>query len=116
MRKIILQTHINPADFLPVVTMKQKNDDGSVTELYSAVLQRVPESKYTKEQLEKIDNCNTILKEKGMELLSEEEIDYMLDPEGFNKRLTNLEEEMSNTENLQRLAGFKVEKKIISLD
>lgn len=116
MRKIIVVKELDPTTFLPNITIKQKHDDGSVSELYSATLEWQPEPKYTKEQLEKIDSCNTVLAEKGMDLLTEEEIEYMLDPEGFGKRLTDLEKEMKDPKNLQKLAGFRVEKKIIPLD
>jgi hypothetical protein len=116
MRKIILIKEVDRESFQPKITIKQKNDDGSVVELYSATLGWQPEPKYTKEQMEKINSCNTVLKEKGMDPLNEEEIEYMLDPSGIEKRLTELEKEMQNTETLQKLAGFRVEKKIVPLD
>jgi hypothetical protein len=116
MRKFILIKEINGETFQPIVTIKQKHNDGSVSTLFTETLEWTPPSKYTKEQQEQIDSCNTILANKGMDALTEEEIEYMLDPSNMSKRLLELEKEMSNTETLQRMAGFRVEKKIIPLD
>lgn len=116
MRKFVLIEMLDPELFLPTVTLKQKHDDGSVTEIYSATLELQLKPKYTQEQLLKINSCNTVLAEKGMEPPTEEEIEYLLDPEGFKKRLSTLEKEMEDSETLQKLAGFRVEKKIVLLD
>jgi hypothetical protein len=116
MRKIILIKELDIESFQPKITLKQKNNDGSIITLFSSTLELLPTPKYTKEQVEKINFCNTILANKGMNLLTNEEIEYMLDPSGMEKRLGELEKEMQDTENLQKLAGFKVEKKIIPLD
>lgn len=115
MRKIVLIKEMDPLSFIIKLTLKEKLDDGSVITIFSEPLE-ISKSKYSKEQLEKIDQCNKILLSKGLPELSEEEADYMLDPSGIDKRLDSLEQEMKNPETLQRLAGFKVEKKIIPLD
>ena len=116
MRKIILIKEIDPESFQPIITMKQKHDDGSVSTLFTETLAWTPPAKYTKEEQEKIDSCNKVLLDKEMEPLTEEEIEYMLDPSGMKKRLSTIEKEMTDTETLQKMAGFKVEKKIIPLD
>lgn len=116
MRKIILIKELDPNTFQPKITLKQKHDDGSVTTIFSETLEYTPPPKYTKEEQEKINSTNTILVNKGMEELSEKEIEYMLDPSGINKRLKELEKEMHDPEKLQRMAGFRIEKKIIPLD
>ena len=113
MRKIIVIKELDRETFQPIITVKQKHEDGSVTTLFSETLEWQPEPKYTREQQEKIDACNSVLLNKGMDPLTEEEIDYMLDPAGMNKRLSEIEKEMADTETLQRMAGFKVEKRII---
>ena len=115
MRKIILINEIDPVTFLPKVILKEKLSDGSVV-VHLEELLVLANQKYSKEELSKINDCNTILASKGLAPLTDDEADYMLDPEGFNKRLDALETEMQDSETLQKLAGFKVEKRIISLD
>lgn len=114
MRKIIFKHIIDPKSFRPVVELLEKRED-EVVSLYRKELEVVKE-KYTKEEKEKIETCNSILKEKNLPELTEEEIEYMLDPSGINKRLKNLEKQMNDAESLQKLAGFKVEKRIIPLN
>lgn len=114
MRKIILKRAIDPNSFKSIVELLEKHDDGSVKSLHRKEFKPVKE-KYTKEEKEQIQICNSILKEENLPELTEEEIDYMLDPYGLKKRSKNLDKQMDDLENLQRLAGFKVEKKIISL-
>jgi hypothetical protein len=116
MRKIILIQEIDKDSFQPTITIKQKNDDGSISTLFSETLQWTPPPKYTKQEQEKIDSVNSVLSKKGMDLLTDDEIDYMLDPSGLNKRLKEVEDEMKDPEKLQKLAGFKVEKRIVPLD
>lgn len=116
MRKIILIKELDRETFQPIITIKQKHEDGTISTLFTETLEWTPPSKYTKEQQEQIDSCNKVLLSKGMETLTEEEIEYMLDPSGINKRLSELEKEMSDPETLQRMAGFKVEKKIVPLN
>lgn len=115
MRKIVLITYLDPESFMPKISIKQKNEDGEIVELYSATLQSKSKSKYTKEEMEKIDMVNSVLNEKGMDELTEEEIEYLLDPADMKKRLEEIEENMGNPENLQKLAGFRIEKKIVPL-
>lgn len=115
MRKIALIKEIDPVTFLPKVTLKEKLSDGSIV-VHSEELLVVVNQKYSKEDLEKINQCNNILASKGLDPLTDDEADYMLDPEGFNKRLDKLETRMQDSETLQKLAGFKIEKRIISLD
>jgi hypothetical protein len=116
MRKIILHTALNPANFNEIVKLIEKTDEGEIVTIHEEEIAWTPAPKYTKEQQEKIDRCNRILENKEMDTLTEEEIEFMLDPTGVNRRLDNLEKHMANTETLQRMAGFKVEKKIVPLD
>lgn len=116
MRKFILIQEVDKDSFQPSITIKQKHDDGSISTLFSETLEWTPPPKYTKEEQEKIDKCNRILESKGLDLLTDKEVEFMLDPTGISKRLDDLEKQMSDTETLQRMAGFKVEKKIVPLD
>lgn len=116
MRKIILHTSLNPANFNEIVKLVEKNDKDEIVTIHEEEIEWTPAPKYTKEQQEKIDKCNRILESKGLDLLTDEEIEFMLDPTGIGKRLDNLEKQMSDTETLQRMAGFRVEKKIVPLD
>lgn len=112
MRKIALIKRIVPESFEVMIELREKMDDGSVVVHNAKPLQPVT-SKYTREQQDLIDQCNHMLAEKGMDPLTGEESDYMLDPSGIKKRLDEIEKEMEHPENLQRLAGFKVEKRIV---
>ena len=114
MRKIILTLEADPTTFEPTIILRQKHEDGNVTIIHSETVK--PHPKYNEQELKKINTCNTILEDKGLEALTEEEIEFMLDPTGIGKRLNNLEEQITDTETLQRMAGFKVEKKIVPLD
>lgn len=114
MRKILLIKDMDPETFNLRVKVLQRNEDGTVETLSSSVMSHT-NSKYTKDQLEKIEQCNRALASKGMPELTEEEADYMLDPSGIGARLSALEEEMKDPETIQRLAGFKVEKTVTPL-
>lgn len=114
MRKFILNNYVDPISFMYKVKLVEKTEDEVIT-IFDEVWVSSP-SKYTPEQLEKINFCNEILAKENKEPLSEEEIEFMLDPTGIDKRLENIEKQMSNRETLQKMAGFKVEKKIIPLD
>jgi len=114
MRKIALITELDPESFCVRTTLKQKLDDNTVVTIFSEV-QPYKLSKYSKEQLLHIEKCNAILALKNMEILTDDEIEYMLDPSGMTRRLETIENEINNTETLQKLAGFRVEKKIIPL-
>lgn len=116
MRKIVLMTETDITTFDTKVILKQKLDDGSVIELYSGKYEDPEKSKYTEQQQHKINTCNTILLKKALPPLTDKEADYMLDPEGMNQRLAVLEEEMKDIMKLQRLAGFRVESKIVKID
>jgi hypothetical protein len=114
MRKFILNDYVDPTSFMYKVKLVEKTEDEVIT-IFDEVWVSSP-SKYTPEQLKKINFCNEILAKENKESLSEEEIEFMLDPTGMNKRLRNIEKQMIDTETLQRMAGFKVEKKIVPLD
>jgi len=63
--------------------------------------------RYTAEQLQAISEVNNVLEENSQPLMTEEEIEFLLYPFGKEKKLT--------AEELQHLAGFRVEKTIIPL-
>lgn len=102
----------DPKTFQPTAVVRQKQEDGTVSVIHSEPMVAESHFKYTDQELKKIYSCNKILTGKGLDPLTEEEIEYMLDPSGVNKRLENLEDRLEDTETLQRMAGFKVEKKI----
>jgi len=112
MRKIITQIEHDITDFTPYQVVKMKPEDGDVVELDR---QRYIESRYTPKQQNDIDRCNRVLSKKNMPEMTEEEINFMLDPYGFRERLTTLSKEMENSKAVQRLAGFKVDTKITEI-
>ena len=116
MRKFILNTYIDTKTFNPMAHLVEKIETENVTIFQGKIDLVEPKSKYTKEELKKINICNKILSEKGLEELTNDEIEFMLDPAGMIKRLKSVENQMKDPEVLQRMAGFKVEKKIIQLD
>ena len=114
MRKIIYNKHINPTTFKPIMQIILKDVDGNIITLCDEPFKLFlePEPKYSPEELEKINICNEYLAKNGHELMTEEEISYMLDPTGLSK----LDDAVGTIEDLQKLAGFKVEKTIVYLD
>lgn len=63
--------------------------------------------RYTTEQLKAIVEVNSVLAENGQPVMTDEETEHLLYP--FGKELEN------KLDDLQALAGFRVEKTIISL-
>ena len=114
MRKIIYNKHVNPTTFMPIMQIFLKDVDGNIITLCDEPLKPMAakESKYSPEELVKINICNEYLAKNGHELMSEEEISYMLDPTGLSK----VDDTVKTIEDLQKLAGFKVEKTIVYLD
>jgi hypothetical protein len=116
MRKIVQTTHIDLASFQVSTLIYEVLGKGKRDILFDEPLEAKETSRYTPEEQETIDLCNKILADSGKSELSEEEIDYMLDPIGLKKLGDDERYNIDNQENLQKLAGFKVEKKVISLD
>lgn len=113
MRKIIYNKHVNPTTFMPTMQILLKDVDGNIVTLCDEPLVYKPaETKYSPEELQKINICNEYLAKNGHELMTEEEISYMLDPTGLSK----VDDTVKTIEDLQKLAGFKVEKTIVYLD
>ena len=112
MRKIIHAIGMDPVSYIPHSLVVLKKDDGTSVELERTPLESV-ESKYTAEEQKRINHCNSVLAKHDMPPLTEEEADFMLDPNGAKKRLAELEEAMNDPEKLQALSGFRVEKRII---
>lgn len=111
MRKIIYNKHVDPTTFLPTMQIILKDKDGNITTLCNEPMEWV-QSKYSPEELKKINLCNEHLAKNGHELMTDEEISYMLDPTGISK----LADTVKTKEDLQKLAGFKVEKTIVYID
>ena len=109
MRKITLNPRfgsstLNYIDF--------KNDwiivkDGDKLEEFKGKLTIFKKSKYTIEQLQAIDQVNNVLENNNQPLMTDEEIEHLLYPFGKEQKV--------DTEDLQALAGFRVEKTIIPL-
>lgn len=119
MRKIICHTVMNPKSFQPETKVLQQTDGGEVITLFHAATEAAPKnklSKYTLAEQNRIRFCNKVLADKGQDELTEEEIEFMLDPGYGQKRISALDKEMEDPEVLQRLAGFKVEKTIKLID
>jgi len=107
---------VNETTYAPTVTVFEVTGPGEREILHQEELTREPESRYTPEEQKKIDMCNAALSKKGKEPLSEEEIDYMLDPGGRRKWFEKVDEKIDDLETMQRMAGYRVEKRIIPLD
>jgi len=108
MRKIVYSIEFDKENFSSFLNIKMKDKDGKVSVLFREEMSRKPDSKYTPEQQAKINQVNQILSMNGDSPMTEEECDYMLDPNGYKAYM----ESKLAEEELQRLAGFKVEKKI----
>lgn len=110
MRKICLQTVLNASTFAPTSILVIKNEDGTKT-VFKKVheFDNGPLSKYTAEQRMEITKINYLLKENNQPEMTPEEMDWAIEgPFGhWNKRASETTEE-----DLQALAGFKVEKSI----
>lgn len=108
MRKIIYAIGFDEKSFTPFLTIKMRGEDGKVSILFREEMSKQVDNKYTPEQQAKINQVNQLLGMNGEPPMTEEECDYMFDPQGAKTYMeTDLDEE-----ELQRLAGFKVEKKI----
>ena len=112
MRKVTYTIEFNNETFVPHLVIKMLNEDGQVTELFREEITAQLNSKYTPEQQAKINQVNNVMLATGNGVLTEEECDWMLDPNSFRAHM----EEKLDDEQLQRLAGFKVEKKITYFD
>lgn len=112
MRKIIMTQHLNIENFETTICKVVEKDQDQIKVIFEGVRPCLPDPKYTIQEQKRIDECNSILAEKGLPLLTEKEIEYFLDPVGVNKKLSVLSEKMKDTETLQKLAGFSVEKTI----
>lgn len=75
---------------------------------FSAPKKDNPYRKYTREQQEVIQTVNHVLEHNDQLAMSVEEAEHLIYPFGKDQRV--------ETEDLQALAGFKVEKKITSID
>jgi len=110
MRKF-LETHaLDPATFELVTKLVEKYDDGTIVPI-SERRATGSSSKYTLQQQANIDRVNQTLRDCGIDMMTEEETDYMLDPSGMVKYGEHAIKNDSNRE-MQELAGFVVEKTV----
>lgn len=112
MRKIKYALMLNPDTFTPKAVCKVRFDTGEQVTLFEKDLEEAQYSylgkTFTVDEIQKIEAVNTGLEEKGMLPMTLEEADFMLN---WNKI-----PDVNNTDEMQRLAGFKVEKVITYLD
>ncbi len=108
MRKITLNPRIADStsfdwnnDWIVIKENDQLNE-------FSAPRKDNPYRGYTKEQLEVIQTVNRVLEHNNQPTMTIEEVENLLFPFGKDRKI--------EAEDLQALAGFKVEKKIIALD
>lgn len=93
MRKFILNTYYDTKSFDSMAQLVEKTDEGNVTIFNDKFDLWEPKPKYTKEEQKQINTCNKILSDKGKPELTEEEIEFMLDPSGIKKRLEEVEKQ-----------------------
>ena len=108
MRKIVYGIDFDKERFAPFLQIKMREEDGTVSVLFREEMVSEIDSKYTPEQQAKINQVNQLLGMNGNPPMTEEECDWMLDPKSYKAYMDAEIQE----EELQRLAGFKVEKKI----
>lgn len=110
MRKIATTLTMDPETFAPKFVISVKHPDGTIDKTKLDI--KADESKYTPQQQAKINAVNKALKDKNDPEMTEEEIEYMLKIGKYK-----LEDDLpEDTDEIQALAGFKVEKKIIYTD
>ena len=63
--------------------------------------------RYTAEQLQTISEVNSVLEQNAQPLMTDEEVEYLLYPFGKETKI--------GTEDLQQLAGFRVDKTITAI-
>lgn len=110
MRKFRKDQYLNTDTFQPAARVIMKAEDGSTTVLFDAVLELAKDSnpKYTAQDREDIKLVNGILISKNMDIMTEEEEFSLIDPTGV--RFGPYKD--VKPEDLQRLAGFEVQKTI----
>ena len=104
MRKITLNPTIadNPLNDWKNDWIVVKEDDE--LEEFSAPKKDNPYTNYTKEQQEVIQTVNHVLEHNDLPVMTVEEAEHLIFPFGRDQKI--------ESEDLQALAGFKVEKKI----
>jgi hypothetical protein len=81
--------------------------DGDTVEEFKAGRIPPPTKNYSMEQVNAICDVNNVLKQNNQPLMTEEEVEHLLYPFGRELKV--------DREDLQALAGFRVEKTIIPL-
>ena len=104
MRKLVSVIGFDEATFQPTLTIKM-NNDGVSSELFAGKLEV---GNYTAEETAKINLYNKALIDNDLPLMTVEEEEWAVGK--------HLKKPDPTTEELERLAGYKVEKKITYLD
>ena len=114
MRKFGYTQSVDEKLFRMVDTLYLLNEATGKYELID-LKQTVPDKleKYTKKQQLAIIFVNNSLEARKQEPLTVEEIDHMFDPVGAVKGMKEFDDKVKTVADLQRLAGFTVEKTII---
>lgn len=105
MRKLRVYTQMDPNTFEPVLKVTS-SENGVGTLLFEGKLKP---GRYSAADQAKIDMFDKALVDNGLPTMTQEEADWSV-----GKHLEN--EPVATEEEIQRLAGFRVEKKIIKLD
>jgi hypothetical protein len=119
MRKIRIQDEINFKTFLPTTKISVIQEGKFEPEvIFEKAHEHKPKmiyrnKEYSFEDYQKIELCNQALINKEYDIMTIEEADEML---WLSNKAYTKKYEDADTDELQRLAGFKVEKKIITLD
>jgi len=113
MRKFLETIAVDTSGFDPYLIITMKDESGSNTVLLKTKMEpdNSVKSKYSLTEQKRIDRINQLLMERGFATMTEPESDFLIDPNGL--RWNKID---TNTEDLQRLAGFTVEKKITYYD
>lgn len=107
MRRIRHHVVLDPDTFEPVHIIAIK--EGDKTTVFKQPHHESPWDKYTAAERELISLTNTVLENKGVSKMSGEEIEYFLNPFSLPK----LNVEVTEPVQLQRLAGFSVETRLV---
>jgi len=100
MRKINIITSIDPKSYAPYMLLRIKDGDDRL-EFKEEV--QLPASKYTSAEIRRIDACNMLLLKNGQSAMKDDETEFFIHP---------IVAKQPSPEDLQKLSGFSVEKKI----
>jgi hypothetical protein len=111
MRKFNQSRTLDPETFHKRLHLSMMKEDGNVTVLVNKLVPLEDYTKYTRDQQETFATINKQLVEIGEPEMSEDEKDLMFQLGKYDPNVL-----ISEPEDLQALAGFKVKKEIIYTD